>query len=1032
MLSASYSAPRICDFGATTARDCVRFVATAARLGFGHVIVPAQADLPSLAAEARKSGLGLIADINLFESNINDAWVRENQDLFAIRHSICPGRIVDPRNIEAPEGRALARFYEDPDKFLAWWSARLQSALQAGATGFRIHHPDQLDAKDWQTLFKQARAIAPGTLFIADTIGVTRDALAQLADAQFDYSSTSLPWWDRRAPWLVEEYEAALRNGRVLASAGMADQLAPASATLRQSKLILAAISGQGVVTPLNFVTPGGDIDSAFEDQLLALNEIVQANSIVAQAGTLRSLTGPGAPITVLLRTETPDISASPRALVALVNTDPNTAIALARISAATGAWDIGHADILAGGTGDHLAPGEARLLQVARQKPVRRSNRAPARDVNYAAKQPRILISNISPSVDGPDHAVKRVVGDAVTVEADILTDGHPLLVAELLFRADDEKIWQRIDMQPLGNDRWQARFPLQREGRHRFAVEAWLDGYGGFARDLAKKNAAGQDVTVDLLDGRKKLVSAAQRATDALKAPLTAIVGAFDGLQDAEQVTALLAPDTIQTMRHAEERRFLAQSAAHIVDADRLGAHFASWYELFPRSQTGDPARHGTFADVIARLPAIQAMGFDVLYLPPIHPIGKTNRKGRENATVAGQNDPGSVYAIGSKEGGHDAIHPELGTLDDFRALIAAARAHSMEIALDFAVQCSPDHPWLRAHPGWFDWRSDGSIKYAENPPKKYEDIVNVDFYARDAVPGLWLALRDIVLFWAQTGVRIFRVDNPHTKPLPFWQWLIADIRGAYPDVIFLAEAFTRPKLMYALAKLGFTQSYTYFTWRNRKDELTDYMRELTMPPVSDFFRPHFFVNTPDINPYFLQTSGRAGFLIRAVLAATLSGLWGIYSGFELCEAAALPSREEYADSEKYAVKPRNWTAPGNIIAEIAQLNRLRRAEPALQTQMGVTFYNAFNGNILYYGKHAPGEATRLLVIVSLNPKDDEEADFEIPLWEWGLPDGGALAAEDIFSGARFTWHGKIQHIRLTPDAPFRIWRVSPATEA
>ncbi|MBV9043894.1 MAG: DUF3416 domain-containing protein, partial [Alphaproteobacteria bacterium] len=542
-------------------------------------------------------------------------------------------------------------------------------------------------------------------------------------------------------------------------------------------------------------------------------------------------------------------------------------------------------------------------------------------------------------------------------------------------------------------------------------FAIEAWVDRYGSFARDLRKKQDAGRDIALDLEEG-------ASMVQEAL------------GISAAD-TAVLLAPETIEAMRRMEPRRVVVRSASFPVDADRNGAMFASWYELFPRSQTDSEQRHGTLCDVIARLPEIRAMGFDVLYLPPIHPIGTTNRKGRNNALTAGPGDPGSVYAIGSEQGGHDAIHPELGTLDDFRTLVAAAQTHGLEIALDFAVQCSPDHPWLKEHPGWFDWRADGSVKYAENPPKTYEDIVNVDFYAKDAVTELWLTLRDIVRFWAGQGVRIFRVDNPHTKPFPFWQWLIASIRATDPDVLFLAEAFTRPKIMNHLAKLGFTQSYTYFTWRNTKAELTQYLTELNEPPVRDFFRPHFFVNTPDINPYFLQTSGRPGFLIRAVLAATLSGLWGVYSGFELCEAAALPGREEYLDSEKYTVKPRNWHAPGNIIAEITQLNRLRKTHPALQTHLGVTFYNAFNPNILYYGKHVAGERTRILVAVSLNPHGAEGCDFEIPLWEWGLSDSGALLAEDLLTGHHFVWHGKMQHLHLTPDAPYRIWRVCPAED-
>jgi starch synthase (maltosyl-transferring) len=462
--------------------------------------------------------------------------------------------------------------------------------------------------------------------------------------------------------------------------------------------------------------------------------------------------------------------------------------------------------------------------------------------------------------------------------------------------------------------------------------------------------------------------------------------------------------------------------------VEAERLAARFSSWYELFPRSQTGDPARHGTFDDVVRRLPQIRAMGFDTLYFPPIHPIGRVNRKGPNNTLTPGSSDPGSPYAIGSAEGGHDALHPELGTFEDFRALVAAAREHGLELALDFAIQCSPDHPWLKAHPGWFDWRPDGTIKYAENPPKKYQDIVNVDFWKADSIPDLWIALRDVVLFWVGQGVKVFRVDNPHTKPFPFWEWLIADIRGVHPDAIFLSEAFTRPAAMYRLAKIGFSQSYTYFTWRNGKKELTDYLTELSTTDVAEYFRPHFFVNTPDINPTYLHTSGRAGFQVRAVLAATLSGLFGVYSGFELCEAEPVPGKEEYWESEKYEVKPRDWQRAGNIIEDIARLNRLRRAFPALQTHLNVSFYNAWNDQILYYGKRAPGGSEIILVAVNLDPHNAQECDFEIPLWEFGLGDHDRLDVEDLVGGGRFRWQGKIQHLWLDPGQPYAIWRVTP----
>jgi starch synthase (maltosyl-transferring) len=463
--------------------------------------------------------------------------------------------------------------------------------------------------------------------------------------------------------------------------------------------------------------------------------------------------------------------------------------------------------------------------------------------------------------------------------------------------------------------------------------------------------------------------------------------------------------------------------------VDADRIAARFASWYEIFPRSMSDDGQHHGTFRDVIRHLPRIRDMGFDVLYFPPIHPIGRVNRKGRNNAVKAAEGDPGSPYAIGSSEGGHDAIHPELGTLEDFLALREAAASHGLELALDFAIQCAPDHPWLARHREWFDWRPDGSLKYAENPPKKYEDIVNVAFYAPGAVPDLWVALCEVVLFWAEHGVRIFRVDNPHTKPLPFWEWLIAEVRADYPDAMFLAEAFTRPKVMHRLGKIGFTQSYTYFTWRNSKRELQEYLSELTTTPVCEFFRPNFFVNTPDINPPFLQTSGRAGFLIRAALAATLSGLWGVYSGFELCEADALPGREEYRDSEKYQIRAWDWQRPGNIVAEITALNRLRRRNPALHTPLGLSFLPAANDQVMFFEKATEDRGNVVLVAVSLDPFNPQSAAVELPLWKWRLPDSASVVAEDLMTGVATVWRGKWQTISLSPPVPFNVWRVQPA---
>jgi starch synthase (maltosyl-transferring) len=661
---------------------------------------------------------------------------------------------------------------------------------------------------------------------------------------------------------------------------------------------------------------------------------------------------------------------------------------------------------------------------------------RAPAGEraaLNSAIEAPRIRIEQVAPSVDNGALPAKGVVGQSITVEADIFMEGHEQLAARLIWRGPGTLEEQTVAMAALGNDRWRAEFTPLRTGRHRFNVEAWLDEWASLRHDLGKKITAGVPEAVDIEEGRRRLVSAAAKAPGRVREALPDGAAFVQRLELAEPTAALellMSEQAALLMSHLQPRAFVTHLPADlIVDVERLAAGFASWYELFPRSLSPRSGEHGTFDDVIARLPALRAMGFDVLYLPPIHPIGRSHRKGRNNSLQADADDPGSPYAIGGAEGGHTALHPQLGDLAAFRRLVAAAAEQGMEVALDFAIQCSRDHPWLMTHPEWFSWRADGSIRYAENPPKKYQDIVNVDFYAEQAKPALWLALRDVVLYWIDAGVKTFRVDNPHTKPLPFWRWLIADIRSRYPEVLFLSEAFTRPTLMYRLAKLGFTQSYTYFIWRNSKRELTEYFTELTTQPPKDFFRPQLFVNTPDINPLFLQSSGRPGFLIRAALAATLSGLWGIYSGFELCESAALPGREEYLDSEKYQLRQRDWQAPGNIIAEITQLNRIRRENAALQSHRWLRFYNAFNDQVLWYGRFTPGLENFILVAVSLDPRNVQETRFEVPLWEFGLNDYGVFAVEELMRGTHFKWYGKIQQWRFVPaELPFAIFRVRP----
>jgi starch synthase (maltosyl-transferring) len=562
----------------------------------------------------------------------------------------------------------------------------------------------------------------------------------------------------------------------------------------------------------------------------------------------------------------------------------------------------------------------------------------------------PRFRIEAIYPSVDGGRYPVKRIAGEPVEVWADIFREGHDVLAAALLWRPEADAKWRRTPMLLHNNDRWRGEFTPPRPGWYLFAIEAWTDAFATWRKVFRLKQDAGQDVTLEAREGAQLLAELMPRAPAARKTVLAAAKAFAASSDPATLLDAALA----EAMARTETRPDLTRSHPVPVVADRERARAGAWYEMVPRSQGRVPGKHGTFDDCIARLPEIAALGFDVLYLTPIHPIGRTNRKGKNNSLNPRPDDPGSFYAIGNEQGGHDAIHPELGTLDDFRRLVEACHAHKMEIALDFAVQCSPDHPWLKQHPEWFRTRPDGSIKHAENPPKKYEDIVNPDFTCVDRI-ALWEALRDVILFWVGQGVHIFRVDNPHTKPLPFWEWLIHDVQARHPGVLFLAEAFTRPKVMKALAKLGFTQSYTYFTWRTEKEEMQAYLSELTGYPERDYYRPNFFVTTPDILPVQLQSGEPWLFKSRAALAAMLSSNYGIYNGFELIEHEPIPGREEFINSEKYELKTRDWNKPGNIKDYLRQLNTIRRENAALLQTADLRFLQVDDAGVIGFVKEA-----------------------------------------------------------------------------
>jgi starch synthase (maltosyl-transferring) len=639
-----------------------------------------------------------------------------------------------------------------------------------------------------------------------------------------------------------------------------------------------------------------------------------------------------------------------------------------------------------------------------------------------------RVVIERVQPEIDAGRFPIKRIVGEEVVVLADILGDGHDLLAGSLLFRSSEENGWSSVPMRFEVNDRWRGRFTPEHPGVCFYTIEAWVDHFKSWQQDLKKKHNAGQNVEVELGIGLTYIEEAAKRAPDADARRLIELAKALRAMDRERTLALALDPELSGLMERYPDRRFATRYEKELaVVVDRPKALFSAWYERFPRSCGDIPGRHGTLKDCARLLPQIARMGFDIFYFPPIHPIGKTNRKGKNNASVAGPDDPGSPWAIGSQEGGHTAIDPRLGSVEDFDRLVEKAKEAGVEIALDLAFQCSPDHPYVKAHPEWFRWRPDGTVQYAENPPKKYEDIIPLNFES-DGWRELWAELRDVVLFWVDHGVRIFRVDNPHTKPFAFWDWLIAEIKREHPDVIFLAEAFTRPKLMYGLAKRGFTQSYTYFSWRTSKRELIAYLTELTQTEVGEYFRPNFWPNTPDILPEHLQYGGRAAFLIRLVLAATLSSSYGIYGpAFELCLGAALPGSEEYLDSEKYEIKHWDWNAPGNIKDFIARVNRIRRENPALQATRNLKFHSVENDHLLVFSKATPDLANIILTAVNLDPFQTQSGWVHLPLGELGIDPAQPYLVHDLISDDKYIWQGERNYVELNPHVvPGHIFSV------
>jgi starch synthase (maltosyl-transferring) len=632
-----------------------------------------------------------------------------------------------------------------------------------------------------------------------------------------------------------------------------------------------------------------------------------------------------------------------------------------------------------------------------------------------------RVAIEAISPEVEAGRFPAKRSLGEKVAIEADVFADGHDAVACVIRYRHQSEVAWAEVPMVTLGNDRWRAEVIVSQLGRYLYTVQGWVDRFQTWRLQLAKRVAGGQDVRQELKVGAQLVEAAAKRAQGVDADLLTKHAEALGS------GTATISKDVIDLMDRYPDR---SQAVTYprelemLVDPER--ARFSAWYELFPRS-AGEPGRHGTFRDVEKRLPYIAGMGFDVLYLPPIHPIGRTNRKGANNIIKASPGEPGSPWAIGSEEGGHKSIAPELGSLDDFRHLLGAAKAKGLDVALDIAFQCSPDHPYVSEHPEWFRHRPDGSIQYAENPPKKYEDIVPFDFEC-EAWRELWAELLSIITYWIDQGVHVFRIDNPHTKPFPFWEWLIGEVKRGNPDVIFLAEAFTRPSVMYRLAKCGFTQSYTYFTWRHTAWEITQYFTELTQSPISDFFRPNLWANTPDILTEYLQTGGRPAFAARLVLAATLGANYGIYGpAFELIEARAKePGSEEYLDSEKYQLRSWNIDSPDSLREMITLVNEIRHENVALQSDRGLRFHTTENESLLAYTKSTTDLADVVLTVVNLDPHHTQAGMVTLPLKDLGLDTDKSYQAHELLSGARYLWNGPRNYVEINPHAaPAQIFR-------
>lgn len=1043
----------------------------------GDSTAPADELLRGFVAAAEGHGLKVMMDLVVNHTSkdsplveTRSAWFAKNPD-----GSVRSPRAVDP---------------VDPKKYTQWgdlaeieygsravwpelieqWSDIAGHFAGLGFAGFRCDAAYKVPAPVWQGIIANVRGVRPKALFAAETLGCRVDEIEALASAGFQYLFNSAKWWDFKSDWLLDQYDTLRRIAPSIAFPESHDTPRLVTETPRgiepvqhyRLRTLFSAFFSAGWMIPTGFefgfrkalnvvgTRPSDWEKPAFDlqDFIAQVNQLKRATPAMNREGPQERLTRSDNPLVVLLR-RTPE-GTEAAMLMMNVGNQQSFDVDLQALLKPTGFAVERFEDATPGGSGDALPervtlpPFGYRLLrtraasgqavaatgQETAEAPRSETAAASADDLTGGLSARPILIEGVTPQIDCGRFPVKREVGDVLEVGADIFKDGHDKIAAALLYRDEGATRWHETPMQAIdGNDRWAGRFKLEKTGRCQYTIEAWVDHFESWRHDITKKREAGQAVAVEVVEGQGLVKAALQRAEIGDQERLRRILAEIEAAETDDDRADLLQSAMLRQIMARNPERGGRVRYDKLLEAvvDPVIARFAAWYEIMPRSQGTDPSRSATFRECIERLPEIRAIGFDVLYLLPHYPIGRIHRKGPNNTLTAKPGDPGSPYAIGSEEGGHDAVHPDLGTLEDFRALVQAAREHGMETAIDFAIQCAPDHPYVKQHPEWFVWRPDGTIKYAENPPKKYQDIVNVNFYGPHA-PALWQEMLRVVLFWCEQGVTVFRVDNPHTKPVPFWEWLIRNVKDRHPRTVFLSEAFTRPKMMRMLAKAGFTQSYTYFTWRNFKQELTDYMTELAQSESREYLRPNFWPTTPDILPQFLQTGGRPAFRIRLVLAATMASVYGIYNGYELCENAAIPGKEEYLNSEKYQYKVWDWDREGNIKDEIALINRIRQENPALHEFENIRFHRADDDNVVFYSKMTLDRSNIVFVAVNLDPFDTHETVLHFPLEQMGLPAGETFEVEELLTGARHLWRGAAHKVRLNPAVnPATIYRLT-----